>query len=112
MGTIPSGTLSKEFYWLDRWYNVFRFSEQNQRLKSYYCNVAAPPSFDGKVLSYVDLDIDVLVQPDLSYQILDGEDFKTNAEIYAYPAGVRENVQSAVNSLIRLIEERSFPFDS
>ena len=30
LGTISSGTISTEYYWLDRWYNVFRFSDSNQ----------------------------------------------------------------------------------
>ncbi|HSB29581.1 MAG TPA: DUF402 domain-containing protein [Pyrinomonadaceae bacterium] len=110
LGTIASGTLSTEFYWLDRWYNIFRFCEPDQRLKSFYCNINAPPSFNGEILSYVDLDIDVLVQPDLSYQVLDLEDFKRNSQLYSYPAQVRENVQRALRELIGLIETREFPF--
>jgi hypothetical protein len=39
--------------------------------------------FDGRVLSYVDLDIDVLVAPDLTYKILDVEDFEANAMRYS-----------------------------
>jgi uncharacterized protein len=101
LGTIASGTISREYYWLDRWYNVFRFSER------FYCNVTAPPSFDGSTLTYVDLDIDVLVESDFSYRILDLEDFEASQ----YPADVQENVGYAVNELTRLIESRSFPFN-
>ena len=112
LGTINSGTLSTEYYWLDRWYNVFRFSGPDQQLKSYYCNVNMPPNIDGSTLSYIDLDIDILVKPDLTYQILDLDDFETNAERYAYPAAVRDNVQQAVIDLVRLIETHTFPFSS
>jgi len=27
LGVIRRGTISYEYYWLDRWYNVFRFHE-------------------------------------------------------------------------------------
>lgn len=111
LGTIASGTISTEYYWLDRWYNVFRFSDRGGALKSFYCNVNMPPSFDGPVLSYVDLDIDVLVKPDFSYQVLDLEDFDENARAYGYPSDVRENAHAALAELVRLIETRSFPFD-
>jgi uncharacterized protein len=111
LGTIASGTISTEYYWLDRWYNVFRFSAQTGKLQNYYCNVGLPPSFDGRVLSYVDLDIDVLVKPDFSYQVLDLEDFEENARVYDYPLDVRENAQAALAQLMQLIESRSFPFD-
>ena len=110
LGTIASGTISTEYYWLDRWYNVFRFSDSSGTLKSFYCNVNMPPSFDGRVLSYIDLDIDVLVKPDFSYQVLDLEDFDENARAYGYPFDVRENAHAALAELIRLIETRSFPF--
>jgi protein associated with RNAse G/E len=110
LGTIASGTLSTEFYWLNRWYNVFRFSDPGSKLKSFYCNVNSPPSFDGNVLSYIDLDIDVLVQPDFSYQVLDLEDFENHARLYSYPTEVRENVRLALNELIRMVENRAFPF--
>ena len=110
LGTISSGTISTEYYWLDRWYNVFRFSDPDRRLKNYYCNVNQPPTFDGHVLSYIDLDIDVLVAPDLTYKILDVEDFEANARRYAYPEEVQANARRAVTELTRLIESRAFPF--
>jgi protein associated with RNAse G/E len=110
IGTIASGTVSTEYYWLDRWYNVFRFSHPGGALTSFYCNVNMPPSFDGHVLRYVDLDIDVLVKPDFSYQVLDLEDFEANARTYDYPSDVRENAHAALAALIQMIETRSFPF--
>jgi protein associated with RNAse G/E len=110
LGRIASGTLSTEFYWFDRWYNVFRFCDQDRRLKSFYCNINVPPTFDGKVLRYIDLDIDVLVQPDFSYQVLDLEDFEKHSELYAYPDSVRESTEKALQELTQLIEDRAFPF--
>ena len=110
LGTISSGTISTEYYWLDRWYNVFRFSDPHRKLKNYYCNVNQPPSFDGRVLSYIDLDIDVFVAPDLTYKILDVEDFEENARRYAYPKEVQANARRALVDLTGLIESRAFPF--
>ena len=111
LGTISSGTISTEYYWLDRWYNVFRFSDPDQNLKQFYCNINVPPQFDGRVLSYIDLDIDVLVEPDLTYKILDEDDFEQNAVHYAYPEEVQANARRALAELVAVIESRSFPFD-
>ena len=111
LGTIARGTVSTEYYWLDRWYNVFRFSDNKGELKSFYCNVNQPPSFDGHVLSYIDLDIDVLVAPDLTYKILDLDDFEANVGAYAYPEDVQANAHGALQELTKLIEARAFPFD-
>jgi len=111
LGTIASGTISTEHYWLDRWYNVFRFSDSHGKLKKYYCNVNQPPSFDGRVLSYIDLDIDVLVAPDLTYKVLDLEDFEENARRYSYPQEVQTNALLALAELGGLIESKAFPFN-
>ena len=112
LGTIAIGTHSLEYYWLDRWYNVFRFAQPDGKLRNYYCNVNAPPTFDGEILSYVDLDLDILVGPDFSYQLLDVEDFERNAERYAYSVEVQANARRAVDELVRMIETRVFPFNS
>ena len=110
LGTIPLGTHSTEYYWLDRWYNVFRFSDPDGKLKCFYCNVNAPPQFDGRVLSYIDLDIDVLVAPNLTYRILDLDDFEENAKRYPYPEEIQANARRALAELIALVESKSFPF--
>jgi len=112
LGTIAGGTRSLEYYWLDRWYNVFRFAQPDGGLRNYYCNVNVPPTLTGDVLSYVDLDLDILVDPDLSYRILDVEDFERNIEVYGYPAEVQANARNALRELVQLIETRSFPFTS
>lgn len=112
LGTIASGTRSLEYYWLDRWYNVFRFAQPDGQLRNYYCNVNVPPTFSDDVLSYVDLDLDILVDPDLSYRILDAEDFERNIEVYGYPAEVQANARQALEELVSMIETRAFPFNT
>jgi protein associated with RNAse G/E len=110
IGVIARGTVSTEYYWLDRWFNVFRFATPEGRLQSYYCNINVPPVFDGETLSYIDLDIDILVQPDFSYRVLDREDFESNAAKFGYPEKVRQNAEAALNELIEMIQSREFPF--
>lgn len=101
LGTIAAGTVSKEYYWLDRWYNVFRFN------KRFYCNVTQPPKFEDGILSYIDLDIDILVEPDFSFRILDMEDFEASG----YPAEIDQSAREAVEDLLEQIKTRSFPFN-
>ena len=110
LGTIPRGTRTIEYYWLDRWYNIFRFLEPDGATRQFYCNVNMPPAITGRVLSYVDLDIDILVQPDFSYRVLDVEEFAANAERYNYPEPVKGQAHTAVDELISMIETRQFPF--
>lgn len=111
LGTIARGTLSTEYFWTNQWYSIFRFSEPSGTLRNFYCNIQMPPTFDGQVLTYVDLDIDVLVAPDLSYQILDKDEFSANAARYGYTDEVRTRTQQSLDALIALIHGREFPFD-
>jgi protein associated with RNAse G/E len=110
LGTIARGTVSTEYFWTDRWYSVFRFHEPGGVLRNYYCNINKPASFDDQILTFVDLDIDVLVSPDKTYRVLDEDEFEANAARYHYSRDVRERVRRALAELIELIERREFPF--
>src|SRR5437016_4816016 len=110
LGSIRRGTRTEEYYWLDRWYNIFRFLDDAGGTRLYYCNVSTPPQFDGELLSYVDLDIDILVQPDLSYRVLDSDEFEAHALQYGYSEETRTNAYAALSGLIYLIEHEQFPF--
>ena len=85
LGLIRKDTVSFEHYWLDRWYNVFRFHQPDGSLKAHYANIAMPPILEGDVLSYVDLDIDVVVWPGKPPQVLDMDDFEKNQVKFDYP---------------------------
>jgi len=110
LGEIKRGTRTIEYYWLDRWYNVFRFLDEDGATRLFYCNVNMPPAYADSTLSYVDLDIDILVQPDLSYQVLDQDEFEKHAELFGYDEKTRRKAHSAVADLIAMIEMRQFPF--
>jgi len=111
LGAIQGGTRTIEFYWLDRWYNIFRFMNDDNRTRLYYCNINMPPSLEDKVLTYIDLDIDILVQPDFSYQVLDLDEFEENARRYGYSEEVKTQARAAIDELVSMIESRQFPFD-
>src|SRR6476661_1451086 len=109
LGVIESGTVSYEYYWLDRWFNIFRFHEPDGRLRNYYCNVNMPPTFEGSILQYVDLDLDLLIWPDMSYSILDREEFEANAMSYGYPDKVIKSAEAALSELITMAENGKLP---
>lgn len=111
LGSISRGTISYEYYWLDRWYNVFRFHEPNGNLRNYYCNVAMPPTFADDVLDYVDLDIDLVVWPDNHHEVVDRVDFERNFVKFGYPEEFRDRAEACICELVEMIENREFPFD-
>ena len=111
LGTIARGTVSIEYYWLNRWYNIFRFLQPAGHLLSYYCNINVPPVLHENTLSYIDLDMDILVASDLSYTVLDEDEFADNATRFNYPLEIQRRSRQALDELIELIESRQFPFN-
>lgn len=110
LGEIPRGTRTLEYYWLDRWYNIFRFLADDATTRLWYCNISTPPQLSNGELSYIDLDIDVLVRPDFSFQMLDVDEFEQNAKRYGYPENIKQRTYAAVDELTSMIGHRQFPF--
>ena len=111
LGFIRRGTVSYEYYWLDRWYNVFRFHEPNGDFRNYYCNINMPPTFKNSILDYVDLDIDILVWKDKPAETLDQDEYLANSVKFNYSEEVTRNVQLSIETLSALIKKREFPFN-
>lgn len=111
LGVIRCGTVSYEYYWKKNWYNIFRFHEPEGELRNFYCNINQPPVCDNRVLNYIDLDIDVIVWKDFSYEIVDFDEFEFNAAKFNYSSELRRKVDKSLEEILRLIETKSFPFN-
>lgn len=109
LGIIRRGTVSYEYYWLDRWYNVFRFHEPDGEFRNFYCNINTPPIFRRGVLDYVDLDLDIVIWPGGSFKILDQDEFALNVDVFNYPPDVIAAALGTVRDLVGLIESGKFP---
>jgi protein associated with RNAse G/E len=110
LGRVKKHTRTVEYYWLDRWYSIFRFLTDDGSTRLWYCNVNTPPEVKHRELIYIDLDIDIVVQPDFSFQVLDTDEFETNARRYGYSDEERRQAEKAVEVLFSMIETRQFPF--
>ena len=110
LGHIVAGTVSREYFWTDRWYSVFRFREPAGELRNFYCNLNTPPVLSDGLITFVDLDIDVLVAPDFSHRVLDLDEFELHAERYQYPPEFRRRTAEALAEIVELVAAREFPF--
>ncbi len=111
LGIIRRGTISYEYYWKEKWFNIFHLHELEGDLKYYYCNINLPPTFANNILDYVDLDLDVLVQNDFTFEILDEEEFEQNSKLFGYPNGVILGVKNSLDELLEMVKMRVFPFN-
>jgi protein associated with RNAse G/E len=76
----------------------------------YYCNIGSPFSMGNDVLTYIDYDLDVKVYPDMTYTILDKEEFALHSRRMQYPQNVVDMVYKGVQEVITWIQERRGPF--
>ncbi len=109
LGLIKCGTRSFEFFYPRKWYSIFRFHEPDGSFRNYYLNINLPPVFENGVVDYVDLVIDIVVWPDMSYQILDVAEFEANSSLFGYDDELRTRVKETTDLLVQLIERGSLP---
>jgi len=66
-----------ETFYTDRWYNIFEIHDQDDdRIKGWYCNVGRPAVLEAADrISYVDLALDLWVDPGGRQTVLDEDEF-------------------------------------
>lgn len=108
------GDVTCECFWRDRWWNVIAgYDGDTGDLRGYYCNIAYPPQFiegDAPRVSYVDLDLDILVFPDGTTELHDEDEFARYREQFAYPAETVARAWQTVNDVTARIRRRAHPF--
>jgi uncharacterized protein len=66
-----------EYYYTDRWYNIFAIHDHdNGKIKGWYCNIGKPAEFEGGVVSYIDLALDLWVSASGEQTVLDEDEFE------------------------------------
>jgi len=111
IGVIRPNTISIEYFWRDKWFNVFKFISPNGKLLGFYCNISKPPHIFNSALSFVDLDLDIFVDKNFNIKVLDEDEFRENSHKYSYPQSVIIKAKETINELISMIENREFPFN-
>jgi protein associated with RNAse G/E len=78
MDTVfKTGDLFIEFYYTDRWYNIFVIRDREDRnVKGWYCNIGKPAVIEDSVVSYVDLALDLWVSVTGEQTVLDEDEFE------------------------------------
>lgn len=99
------------FYFpIDTWFNIV-ILVTNKGQYSFYCNIASPFTMNNHVLTYTDYEIDIIVENDLTYQIVDESEYETNCIKWNYSKDIQRNVYDAIKEVIQLINNRQAPFN-
>lgn len=100
---------SVSFFFKDHWYNVIAIIKKGE--VTYYCNVGSPVLIDEEALKYIDYDLDLKVDSDFSYKILDIYEYKVHQEIMQYPEDIKLILAKEMLNLKARIDKRLVPFD-
>ena len=113
---LPAGTLMHwstrthvlpynclQFFWPQRWYTLSAFYE-DRILKHTYASIIQPAAIGIYGLSYVDLDLSILVKPDQTYEILTQAEFEQMADLLHYSEETRIGALMAMRTITSSIQ--------
>jgi len=107
--TFRRGDRFVEWYYSDRWYNIFQMHDvDDDHLTGWYCNVTRPAVFTEDTIRADDLALDVMVQPDGRVSVLDEDEFAA----LPLDEATRAQARRALDELLRRVETRQPPFDA
>jgi hypothetical protein len=98
--TLKTGDLFIEWFYTNRWYNVFLiYDVDDGRFKGCYCNLTRPADIHAEFVAADDLALDVWVAPDGTTTLLDEEEYAalnldttTDAHVQAAVQDIQERV--------------------
>jgi uncharacterized protein len=106
--TLKTGDMFTEWFYSDKWYNVFRVQDVDSgELKGYYCNLTRPAIINENDVKAEDLALDVFVKPDGSTLLLDENEYNA----LPLTENERTQVERSVEEIQKLAREAVTPFE-
>jgi hypothetical protein len=106
--SLEPGDRMLEYFYDDRWYNIFEIFDGQGRRKGWYCNVARPAEFKDGAIQQRDLALDLVVDRHGHSELLDEVEFE---QLELEPKA-RQQGLAALSELERMVADRIKPFDS
>ncbi|WP_186576707.1 nucleoside tri-diphosphate phosphatase [Aquibacillus kalidii] len=76
----------------------------------YYCNISSPFVFEEAAVKYIDYDLDIKVFPDMTFTLLDEDEYELHSRQMNYPKVLDSILKNNIEYLIRWIRQRKGPF--
>ncbi len=111
-GELKTKSHLLQIFFTDRPWNVVVRWHADWRFEEHYVNIAEPATWDGRVLNWVDLDLDIINRPTMPEPKLDDEDeFERHRVKWSYPQGLVDRAWGAVEEVWGMIKRADCPFD-
>ena len=96
------------YFHSELWYNIICMLREDGVY--YYCNMSSPFVFDHNAIKYIDYDLDLKVFPDMSYTLLDEDEYEDHRQLMNYPPVIDSILKANLQKLIHWVEQRRGPF--
>ncbi len=90
------------------WFNVIGMLREDGVY--YYCNLSSPFVCDHEALKYIDYDLDIKVYPDMTFQLLDEDEYERHRQEMNYPKVIDKILHKNVDQLKFWIRQQKGPF--
>ena len=97
------------YFFKDKWFNII--SQLKKDGIYYYCNIATPFIIEDNTIKYIDYDLDLRIFPSNEYKILDRLEYKYHKKKMNYSDELDEVIKGSLDDLIKLFENKYFPFN-
>lgn len=97
------------FFYKKQWFNVI--GQLKPHGLYYYCNLASPYVIDGKIIKYIDYDLDLRVFPDGGYRVLDKNEYNYHKRTMNYSNDIDLILKNELKYLIELKNKNNNPFN-
>lgn len=105
--TLKKGDIFTEWFYTDRWYNVFKVEDiDTGQLKGYYCNITRPAVISETFVKADDLALDIFVHPNGKIRMLDEDEY----DDLPLSDEERRNVHQAIQQIEHLVQSSITPF--
>ncbi len=77
----------------------------------HYCNIGLVPRLNEDVITFIDLDLDLVADRGGEWRLVDEDEFAVNRVRFGYPDDVVAHVWNTIADVKRRIDSGAFPFD-
>lgn len=96
-----------EYYYTNRWFNVFDIAGAAGTRKGWYCNITEPAVIFDDRIEQIDLMLDVWVNPEGSHLILDEDEFSASTILTERQ---RRGAEAGLQALLHMLKARQEVF--
>jgi hypothetical protein len=100
---FETGDQFVEYFYGDRWFNIFAVASREGVFKGWYCNIAEPACISADVVTQVDLYLDVWINPVGEALVLDEDEFEATTFLSERQ---RSGAKRGLRELLGMLEGR------